>query len=401
MRISTSLLYQLGVQSIGGSEADLVRTQQQIGSGRRMLTPSDDPVAAAQALSTRGTSAQNDRYAANIASAKDALDLNESVMARITDVLQNARTSAVDAGNGALSDADRRSIAADIASRLDELVGLANSSDGSGGYLYSGYQPSTAPFAQTTTGVAYNGDQGQRSLEIAPSRTIPVSVNGSALFEQVRAGNGTFTVTPGANTGSGVMGSTSVVDPAALTGHSYRLQFNTSAGTTTYDVVDTTTSTTVSSANAYSDGSSITVAGMQVKLTGVPATGDTFTLAPSGMQSIFQTLSNLVTALNKPSASAGANATFGNAISGALTGIDGALEHVLTARADVGAHLRELDALASGSDDRKLQYQSTLSRLENLDYNAALSHFAQQQVALEAAQKSFAQISGLSLFRYL
>jgi flagellar hook-associated protein 3 FlgL len=39
--------------------------------------------------------------------------------------------------------------------------------------------------------------------------------------------------------------------------------------------------------------------------------------------------------------------------------------------------------------------------LSDLDYNKALSDFARQQVALQAAQQSFAKVSGLTLFDYL
>ncbi len=74
---------------------------------------------------------------------------------------------------------------------------------------------------------------------------------------------------------------------------------------------------------------------------------------------------------------------------------------MLTVRADVGARLRELDSLATGNDDRQLRYDQTLSSLRDLDYNRALSEFAKQQLALQAAQQSFAKIAGLSLFDYL
>ena len=99
--------------------------------------------------------------------------------------------------------------------------------------------------------------------------------------------------------------------------------------------------------------------------------------------------------------SASAAARIGNGINTGLQNVDQALEHVLLARSDVGAKLRELDVLSASNDGTKLQLDQTVSRLEDLDYNAALSHFAQQQTALTAAQKSFIQVTGLSLFNYL
>jgi flagellar hook-associated protein 3 FlgL len=140
---------------------------------------------------------------------------------------------------------------------------------------------------------------------------------------------------------------------------------------------------------------------MQTTITGAPAGGDTFTLAPSTAQSVFTTLQKLVAALNTPATTPAGTAQLRNSLDAALTDIDQGMNHVLAARADVGARLRELDSLTAGNDDRSLQYQQSHSRLIDLDYNQALSDFAKQQVALEAAQKSFLKVTGLKLFDYL
>jgi len=140
---------------------------------------------------------------------------------------------------------------------------------------------------------------------------------------------------------------------------------------------------------------------MQVSVTGAPASGDTYTLTPSGAQSIFTTAQNLIAALKIPTGAAGGNARLANALNASLANLDQALDHVLSVRADAGATMRELDTLANGNADQTLQFDQTLSRLQDLDYNQALSDFARQQVSLEAAQKSFAKVSSLSLFDYL
>jgi flagellar hook-associated protein 3 FlgL len=192
-----------------------------------------------------------------------------------------------------------------------------------------------------------------------------------------------------------------VVNPALLPGDTYRLQFNVSGGVTTYDVLDVTSATTVSSGNAYTSGATITVAGMQVSVTGAPGSGDTFTLAPSASQSIFTTVQNLIATLKNPTSGTGGNAQLQNGLNASLANIDQALDHVLSVRADGGATMRELDTLASGNADQTQQFDQTLSKLQDLDYNQALSDFARQQLSLEAAQKSFAKVTSLSLFDYL
>jgi flagellar hook-associated protein 3 FlgL len=326
------------------------------------------------------------------------------VLSDVEDVLQAVRTLAVQGANAALSDRDRASIGADVASRLQQLVTLANSRGSDGTYLFAGFATGTQPFVGDSAGsVTYNGDQGRRTLEVAPGRTMAIAFDGSSAFMQARAGNGSFTASPAAaNTGTGVISAGAVVNPTQLPGNSWRIQFNVSGGATTYDVIDVSTGTTLSSGNAYTAGAPITVAGMQVSVSGAPANGDAFTLAPSASQSVFKTLQDLANALATPTGgSPAATTALQNAASSALTNLDQALDHVLGLRATAGAGLRELDDLANGNDARSLQYDQTLSRLNDLDYNQALSDFARQQLALEAAQKSFARVSGLSLFDYL
>ncbi len=403
MRISTPLFYQQGIAAITSQQSGLLHTQQQIASGRSMLTAADDPIAAAQSLVVRQAKGENDRLAGNIASARDALGQNDAVLGSITDLLQSVRASAVNAGAGTLNDGDRAALAADVASRLAELVGLANSRDGAGRFMFSGFQSDSQPFTGGGAApVVYHGDQGVRSLQVSPTRTLAVSQDGTALFETIRNGNGTFRVMPSvSNAGTGLVASSAVADPTLLTADTYRLQFNVAAGVTTYDVIDVTTSAVVSAGNAYTDGAPITVAGMRIAIGGAPQSGDQFTLAPAAAQSMFTTLSNLIATLKSPAGTPAERTAQANGLFDALQNVQSDLDHVLTARADVGASLRELDALGAASDDRSVQYQQTMSRLEDLDYNRALSLFSQQQIALEAAQKSFLKTSGLSLFAFL
>jgi len=403
MRISTAQIYNAGVSGIDQQQSTLSHTQQQIASGRRIQTPSDDTIAASQALTLSQAKDRITQYGDNIAAAKDALGLNDSVLSQVTDVLQSLRTLVVQAGNPSLNDTDRASLATAAAGQLQTLLGIANTKDADGHYLFSGFAGNTQAFSTAASGViVYNGDQGDRTLDVAPGRSMQASYNGASVFEQVRNGNGSFVATAAStNTGAGTISAGSVVNPSVLPGDSYRLQFNVSGGVTTYDVIDATTSATVSSGNAYTSGGNITVAGMQVAVSGAPASGDAFILAPSTSQSVFTTIQGLITTLRTSASGAAGTAQLQNGLTAALANIDQASDHVLTVRASAGAGLSELDSLASSNSDRSLQYDTTMSHLTDLDYNKALSDFARQQLSLQAAQKSFAAISSLSLFSFL
>jgi flagellar hook-associated protein 3 FlgL len=140
---------------------------------------------------------------------------------------------------------------------------------------------------------------------------------------------------------------------------------------------------------------------MAIEITGSPANGDKFSVEPSRKESIFSTLTDLLSTLRNPDNSALGRAQLANGLNTANANLKMALDNVLTVRASVGSRLNELDYLDSSGEDLNVQYAATLSELQDLDMVEAISRFTQQQMTLEAAQKSFKSISGLSLFNYI
>lgn len=402
MRISTNIVYEQGIATMQRQQEALLRTQQQVSTGRRILTPADDPVAAARALEVSQASSANAQYAVNRNSAKSSLGLEESTLQSLTSLIHDVRTATVGAGNPVLSNNDRAAIAAELRSRLDQLTGLANSTDGTGQYLFSGYQGNVKPFALTATGALYSGDQGQRQVQASAARQIGISDSGSSIFERIKTGNGVFVLAVAAiNAGTGVSSPGSVTNPAALTGHNYQINFSVSGSTTTYDVVDATTSTTLSTGNAYTSGNAITVDGMQFDIQGNPASGDRFTITPSSSQSLFKTLNDLIGTIANPVSDAAGSTRLTNGLNAAHLNLGHALDNVLRVRATVGARLQEIDALDSMGADYSLQYEQTLSQLQDVDYTQAISNLTRQQTYLEAAQKSYLKVSAMTLFDYI
>lgn len=299
MRVSTQILFESGAARIGELQSGLLKTQQQVSTGRRILTPADDPVAAARALEVTQSQSLNTRYGVNRQHAKSALGALEGTLASVTALMQDVKTTVIAAGNGALSDTERGFMATELRGRFEQLLGLANSRDALGNYLFSGFQTATPAFVETATGAQYQGDQGQRLVQVDTTRQMAVSNPGQAVFQ-------------------------------------------------------------------------------------------------GGGQDMFQTLNDLVTLLNT-------SGTTGLAAGLATANgeIDLALDNVLTVRASVGSSLQELDALDSAGEDRKLQYSQALSDLQDLDYTQALTRLSQQQITLEAAQRSFVKTAGLSLFNFI
>ena len=308
----------------------------------------------------------------------------------------------VEAGNGVLGNQDRAVIATQLQSTYHQLIALANSKDGDGKYLFSGGQDATAPFTVTANGATYNGDQGQRLIQVSASRQLAASDNGSDLFERVRTGNGVFATSGGAtNAGTGIINLGAVSNPGALTGHNYQIQFNVSAGATTYDVVDTTASTTVSAGNAFTSGGPISFAGMQMSIEGAPVAGDTFNVSPSATQSVFSTLAGAIALLNTSASTDGARARLAMGLSQSMANLDHAFDKLQITHTDVGTRMAEVDALAAVNSNQSLVYKTDLSRQRDVDYTASISELNAQQQSLTAAQQSYAKITKLSLFDFI
>lgn len=404
MRIATSTLYDVNVAALNRQQATLMQTQQQVSSGRRMVTPADDPAAAALALNVSQADAINKQYGNNNDMAQTTLALSEGVLQGVTSLLQDVKTTAVNAGNGSLSNSDRKMLASDLQGRLDELIVQANHTDASGSYIFSGFQGTTTPFVNTAGGVQFLGDDGKRMAQLNTSSQVAINDSGADVFMRIKNGNGTFVIQPaGANTGSGIATLGTVANSALLTGNNYQVAFTVAAGVTTYSVTNTTTATLLSAGNPYTSGQPITFDGIQFEISGTPASGDQFNISPSTNESVFKTISDLINTLNTGiiSGNAASATQFSANLNHALNSLDRSLDTVLTTRAYIGSRMRLLESEQYTVSELGVQYQQVLSQLQDLDYNKAITDLTRQKTSLEAAQKSFMQVQNLSMFNYM
>ena len=400
MRLSSTTIFESGVTSMLARQQELNKTQQHVATGRRVLAPSDDPVASAQALDLTEAKGMNKQHALNAGAVKARLALEETSLQAITQLLHDVKTRVVQAGDGALAAADLRSIAAEIDARYHELLGLANATDGNGEYLFAGFRTQAQPFVETAPGVvAYFGDEGRREVSVSASRSIALNDPGSDVFARIRNGNGTFVAAAASgNTGTGIVSPGSVTNAALLTGHDYAVTFSVAAGATQYSVVDTTTATTVVANAPFVPGGPIAFDGLQIEVEGTPANGDVFSVQPSANVSVFTSIEFLRSTLHSAGAGPTENARLTNALNTVHLNLQSALDRVLAVNASVGTRLKEVDAVIAQSEDLDLDYDTRLSQLRDIDYARSLSELNFQQLHLEAAQKSFLRVAALSLF---
>ena len=406
LRISTNAIYQAGTSQINTLQSQMAKTQMQLSTNKRMLTAADDPIGSAKALELTQSQSMNTQFGTNRTNAKSSLSLVDKTLTDVSSQIQDIQTLIVTAGNGGYTQSDREALAIELEGRMADLLGSANTTDGAGTYLFSGYKTTTQPFTQTPAGATYQGDQGQRMLQVGSARKMAISESGSAIFEANVTGNGTFvTQAAGTNTGAGIISPGAVTDATKLTGHDYAIAFQV-AGTpavTTYTVTDNSTSpaSAVLSNQPYTAGAAIAFDGMSFDIKGAPANGDQFSVQPSQKQSVFTSITNLIQTLRSPSNGSDGKASLANNLNAASLNMKNALDNVLTVQASVGARLKEVDSLDSTGDDLNIQYQTTLSDLQDLDMVKAVSLYTQQQQTLQAAQVSFKTMSGLSLFNYI
>lgn len=182
MRISTNTLYQAGFAKLSDLQSNQAKLQQQIATGRRILSPSDDPIASARALEVSHEKNVNTAFADTRKVAQLKLNTLEANLTSVTNLLVATQSSLVAAGNGALSNAERKIIGTELQGSLEALLGLANTKDAAGNFIYSGFKSDTASFTATPTGATYNGDSQQQLLQVDPQRQMSVNVTGDSLF---------------------------------------------------------------------------------------------------------------------------------------------------------------------------------------------------------------------------
>ena len=396
MRVTQSLEQTQFLAAISSLESGINQTQNQMSSGLSFTTASQNPTAAGSVNNYQQALAQSQQYGTNATSAQTNLNTEDNALSQVQSQLQALRDLALEANSGILTNSNLSAIATQAVQIQNSLLSLANTTNGNGEYIFGGFDAQTQPFTLSATGATYNGDQGQRQVQIAAGQTVADGDNGDTVFNQIKTGNGTFTVAPAAgNTGSGVVGATTVSNPAAYDGGTYAISF---AAGGAYTVNE---GATVVATGTYTDGGTIAFNGVQVTLSGQPATGDSFTLAPSANQSLFTTVQNLVNALQTGISSPGSSAALSNSINGSINNIDQALNQTSDVRATIGGRLNSITTQQSVATSQQTQLQQSITNLQGLDYASAITTLDQQNTTLSAALQAFTMTQGLTLFKFL
>lgn len=401
MRLATANLYDASIANLQRRQQSLQQQQAQLTSGKRVTMASDDPTGAARAeraLASIGRVEANQRA---LEASRNSMTLAESALGDASELLQQAREAMVAAGNASYSDAERQGQANKLQGIRDQLLSIANRPDGAGGYLFSGQGSANPPFVDEPGGVRYVGVAG--TIQTGSIDDFQLTIDGRAAWEQARSGNGSFVTEAGSNAATGLPASAwidsgRVTDPTLMTGQNYRIDITGTAPAQTYSVTNIDTGAGVA-AGSYRSGQSISFEGISVAVTGTPADGDNFSVAPATSSlKLFDVLDRAISELKTPLRS---NAQIAQSNSGRMRDLDAAMGALQNVRSQTGERLNNLDGTESRLAALKQYSKEEQSAAEDIDMVQGISDFQNQQTGYDTALKTYALVQRMTLFQYI
>jgi len=413
-RISTNQIYGNGINQMMSLTQQVNDTQLKISTGKRILTPADDPVASTRVLQLDQEIALTNQYENNTIYVTSRLKQEEGVLSSIEDGIARIRELTITAGNGAYTKVDRKAIALEVEQRVNELFTNMNTKDASGEYMFSGFNGQTQPFVENPGGgYQYKGDEGQRFLQIATTTTVATNDSGKDLFLDIPSNNKTFNTYgfdsnqgyPTPTISSGLTTDQEQLD--ALFPDDAIIEFNNE-----FDVDPPNANFTIRRRSdnhiiegmenvPFTNQGSISFSGVQVSITGNPAPGDDFVVQSTQKQGVLETFEKFLYGVNNLDDTPEDIAILTNLLDDTLNNLDSTTINISEVRTQIGARLNTTDSTIDLHQEMKLMALEARSKLADVDFAEAVSQLQMETFVLEAAQQSYAKVTALSLFDYL
>jgi flagellar hook-associated protein 3 FlgL len=393
-RISTGMMYSQSVALMMAKQAKLSHLEQQIATGSKIVSAKDEPVAAGAAVGLDRSLAALERMKLNGNNVQNRLGVQENTLAQVNDLMARVNDLTIQASNPALSAPDKKTLITELNQIREGLLSLANSSDGTGRYVFGGTNDSDPPFAKIDGKVVYRGDQTQRQVEVGPDTYVRDALPGSEIFLRIPTGDGFVDGSAAAgNAGNGVLTNITRDGSDSWNGQSFSVRFT---AADQYEVLDGAGN--VTGTGTYKAGSELEINGVRLQIAGAPATGDSFNVQAASSRDIFGTMDKLIAALDADTGTPAKMAAQQNELQSALRDVGRAAERMIDSRAAGGAQLKALDNAAEMREANGVTLKTTLSEMRDLDYADALSQYQLESTALQAAQTLFSQMQSMSLF---
>lgn len=198
-RMSSEQMSRNFLADLQGNYRSLADSQRQVSTGKRILTPSDDPVGIAIALGLRRDQKAGDAWTRNIDDSLTWMNTTDRALGQALEVAQRARELAVQGGNGTLSAESRALIAAEVDSLKSQFVEIGNSSLG-GRHIFGGTATDRPPFDSATGTATTPINMAAINREVAQGSIISVNITADRLQDPPGATADIFTVLSGLST---------------------------------------------------------------------------------------------------------------------------------------------------------------------------------------------------------
>ena len=394
--------------TLAAQESQVNALQQQISTGLTVQTPEQNPAAYETAALGNDQISQLANDNTTQAAIQTQLGAANNAYSAMNTLLDNVQTIVLQALNGTTNAQNLNALSVQVQSASQQLLSIGNTIAPNGSYLFSGSRGSLAPFQPDSYGnIAYFGDAGQGQASIGQGESANTLVSGE-VFTAAPAGDGTSTVTATAsNQGTGQILQQGLVSASAASQFQQgnapiTVSFAVAGGTTTYTATQSGAPTITGTLNSGGTGqTNVQLAGTDYAITGSPANGDSFTIAPAHPQSAFALFQQISIALASASSTPAQVAQTNQILNQSLAGLAQYQQAVTTAQAQTGVTLQALSTAATGNSAQETTAQANVAAATAVDMPAAISALDQTMTALQAAMKTFGTAQSLSLFNYL
>ncbi|MFQ2203492.1 flagellar hook-associated protein FlgL [Aeromonas hydrophila] len=401
MRITTNMVYDRNLSSLNGANERLSTAYEQLMTGNKFKTAGEDPSGMSQKLALTKEIDLFKQYGVNGSLLENSLGHEETVLTALNTAMTSAQTLIQKANDSAVGYEDRQAIASELEGLQKQMFDLMNSKNSQGEYIFGGNQSKTQPFIQDASGnYVFQGDTGQRNIQVSPTVQIPANDSGFNLFEIVPTRRTSSAGSANIQVGVADQGNfdsfyRNNYDPS-LASNQYTV--NTTAGTPdTYEIRDG--GGALLQSGDYVAGNKIPFNGLELTLS-LPAGGaaQNFVLDPPQNNNILDGMSDFITALRDPNITPD---TFQLKVADATAHMKNARLNVDQGLGEIGGRMNGLEQVMGSNEGLSTLNQQARAKVSEADLYEVIATLSKEDAALSATQLSFSKISKLTLFDYI
>ncbi|ENC6657354.1 flagellar hook-associated protein FlgL [Aeromonas hydrophila] len=401
MRITTNMVYNRNISSLNGANERLSTAYEQLMTGNKFKTAGEDPSGMSQKLALTKEIDLFKQYGVNGSLLENSLGHEETVLSALNTAMTSAQTLIQKANDSAVGFEDRQAIASELEGLQKQMFDLMNSKNSQGEYIFGGNQSKTQPFIQDASGnYVFQGDTGQRNIQVSPTVQIPANDSGFNLFEIVPTRRTSSAGSANIQVGVADQGNfdsfyRNNYDPS-LASNQYTV--NTIAGTPdTYEIRDG--GGALLQSGDYVAGNKIPFNGLELTLS-LPAGGaaQNFVLDPPQNNNILDGMSDFITALRDPNITPD---TFQLKVADATAHMKNARLNVDQGLGEIGGRMNGLEQVMGSNDGLSTLNEQARAKVSEADLYEVIATLSKEDAALSATQLSFSKISKLTLFDYI